>query len=167
MNEKRYVIVSKILGPFGLRGEAKCSFETDILENITKQKVFYARKGSKRITLEVEYIKLRESYVLIKFKGIDTPEAVRFFKGFFLEIPEEELVPLKEGEFYRFQLLGFSVYTLEGTFLGVLEDFMVTGAYDIFVIRNGEKEVLVPSVFVEKIDPKSKVIIIRTIEGLI
>lgn len=167
MGELKFAIVSKIIEPFGVRGEAKCSIETDIVENISSQKFFYARRGEKRILLEVEYMIEREDHFIIKFRGIDTREAIKFFKGWFLEVKVEDLVPPPEGEYYRFQLLDFSVYTVEGDFVGYVEDFIDAGCYDIFVIRSEDREVLVPSVFVERIEDENRRIVIRTIEGLI
>ncbi len=167
MKGKGYAIVSKILGPFGLSGEAKCSIETDIPENITNQRGFFLRKGSRRIFMEVEYIRPHHKAFIIKFKGLDTPEAVKFFKGWFLEVPYEDLVPLQEGEYYWFQLVGLKVFTTEGEPVGTLEDIMATGAHDVYVIRDGEREVLVPSVFTEKIDLEEGVMVIRVLEGLL
>ncbi|MGB9667767.1 MAG: ribosome maturation factor RimM [Thermosulfidibacteraceae bacterium] len=162
-----FAIVSKVLEPFGLKGEAKCSIETDIIENVTKQKFFYARRGERRILLEVEYCIYKGDHFIIKFKGIDTREAVKFFKGWFLEVEVENLVPLPEGEFYRFELIGFEVYTLDGAFVGIVDDFIDVGPHDIFVIKEGNYERLIPSVFVETIDKSKGRIVIRTIEGLV
>ena len=165
--KENFAIVSKILGPFGLKGEAKCSIETDIIENITKQKSFFLRRGERRIQMDVEYIKLQHNCVIIKFKGIDTPEAVKFFRGWFLEVPYSELVPLGEGEFYWFELIGMEVYSTEGEFIGIVEDIMATGPYDLYVVRKENREVMIPSIMAKSIDKKEKKIIVELIEGLI
>ena len=163
-----FAIVSKILDSFGLKGEAKCSIETDILENITKQKAFYLRKGEKRLFMEVEYIKSHHKTVIIKFKGIDTPEAVKYFKGWFLEVKCEDLVPLEEGKFYRFELIGMRVCLVEGEEVGVVEDIMATAAHDVYVVRaKDNREILIPSVFVKNIERDKNLITIEVPEGLI
>ncbi len=167
MKKDGFAIVSKILGPFGLQGEAKCSIETDLPENITQQVGFYLRKGTRRIYMEVEYIRPVHRAFIIKFKGLDTPEAVKFFKGWFLEVRYEDLVPLEEGEHYWFELIGLKVFTKSGEFVGTVEDIMATGAHDVFVIKDGEREVLVPSVFTEKIDTDEGIMIIDPVEGLL
>ncbi|NPA15308.1 MAG: 16S rRNA processing protein RimM [Deferribacteres bacterium] len=168
MKEKDYAIVSKILDSFGLKGEAKCSIETDILENITRQKGFYLRQGDKRVFMEVEYIKEHHNAVIIKFKGLDSPEAVKFFRGWFLEVSRDDLIPLEEGMFYRFELIGMKVYSTEGEFIGVIDDIMSTAARDVYVIKTeAGKEVLIPSAFVESIDKDKKEMVVRLIEGLV
>ncbi|BAT71201.1 16S rRNA processing protein RimM [Thermosulfidibacter takaii ABI70S6] len=167
MKKEGFAIVSKILGPFGVQGEAKCSIETDILENITQQKGFYLRKGNRRIYMEVEYIKPHHRSFIIKFKGLETPEAVKYFKGWFLEVAYEDLVPLEEGEYYWFELIGLKAFTREGEFVGVVEDIIATGAHDVYVIRSEDKEILIPSVFAEKIDTEEEIMIINPIEGLL
>ncbi len=167
MRKEGYAIVSKILGPFGVGGEAKCSIETDVPENITKQKGFYLRRGNRRIYMEVEYIRPHHRSFIIKFKGLNTPEAVKFFKGWFLEVKYEDLVPLEDGEFYWFEIVGLEVYSTEGEFIGVVEDIMATGAHDIYVVRDGEREVLIPSVFTEEIDKDTGRMVVRIIEGML
>ncbi len=167
MKKDGYAIVSKILGPFGLEGEAKCSIETDILENITGQTGFYLRKGTRRIYMEVEYIRPHHKSFIIKFKGLDTPEAVKFFKGWFLEVRYDDLVPLGEGEYYWFQLIGLKVFAKDGEYVGVVEDIMATGAHDVYVVREGDREVLIPSVFVEEIDLNKGIMVVDPVEGLL
>ncbi len=167
MKREGFAIVSKILGPFGIHGEAKCSIETDIPENITKQAGFFLRKGNRRIYMEVEYIRPHHRSYIVKFKGLDTPEAVKFFKGWFLEVRYQDLVPLEEGEHYWFELIGLKVFTKKGEFVGILEEIMATGAHDVYVIRDGDREVLVPSVFTERIDTEEGVMVIDPVEGLI
>ncbi len=166
--KEEFAIVSKILDSFGLKGEAKCSIETDILENITKQKAFYLRKGEKRLFMEVEYIKLHHKGVIVKFKGIDTPEAVKYFRGWFLEVRYEDLVPLEKGKFYRFELIGMKVCSAEGKEIGVVEDIMATAAHDIYVVKaEGNREVLIPSVFVKSIEKNKNLITVEVPEGLV
>ncbi len=168
MEKKGYAIVSKILNSFGLKGEAKCSIETDILENITRQKGFYLRYGEKRIFMEVEYIREHHNTVIIKFKGLDTPEAVKFFRGWFLEVKYEDLVPLEEGKFYRFELIGMEVYSTESDFIGIIDDIMSTAAHDVYVIKDETgNEILIPSVFVERVEKEKNRVVVRLIEGLI
>ena len=55
-----------------------------------------------------------------------------------------DLPPLGEGKFYYFQLAGAEVMLTDGRRLGTIEDIMSTGAHDVWVVRDGEREVLVP-----------------------
>ncbi len=60
-------------------------------------------------------------------------------------MPREDAIPLEEGEYYLFQLLGLDVYTDEGQYLGKLKDVIETGANNVFVVKGeGQKDILLP-----------------------
>src|SRR5690606_29284740 len=61
-------------------------------------------------------------------------------------VPLEDAVPLEEGEYYLFQLIGLEVVTVDGERLGALEEVIETGANDVYVVRGGPRgEVLIPA----------------------
>ena len=55
-----------------------------------------------------------------------------------------DLPALKAGEFYYFRLAGAEVMLTDGRRLGMIEEVIATGANDVWVVRDGEREVLVP-----------------------
>ena len=66
-------------------------------------------------------------------------------------------------------LIGFDVVTDTGDSVGELKDVMWLPANDVYVVFNGEKEILIPIVpeVVLSIDHDNKQILIATIDGLI
>ena len=65
-------------------------------------------------------------------------------------------------------LVECEVYTVEGECLGRLRDVWPTGSNDIFVVGEGDKEVLIPALksVVQLIDLENKVIKVQLPEGL-
>jgi len=82
---------------------------------------------------------------LIKFLGIDTPEAAGHLWGTQLEVPLGEVPLLSPDNYYHFQILDMVVWTQDGECLGVVEDIVSTGSNDVYVVRHGKHEVLVPA----------------------
>ncbi len=88
-----------------------------------------------------------KSQVLLHLEGIATPEQAQELVGCQVLADPERFPPLSEGEFYWFQVLGLNVVlAADGTRLGVLAQIIPAGAHDVYVVRQGEREVLLPAV---------------------
>ena len=77
--------------------------------------------------------------------------------------------PSGDGEFYYFQLAGAEVMLTDGRRLGTIEDIMSTGAHDVWVVRDGEREVLVPVIsdVVKAMDLAARRVTIEAVPGLL
>ena len=53
---------------------------------------------------------------------------------------------LDEDTFYWFELIGIDVYTKEEQHLGQIESIIQTGSNDVYVVKNGDKEILIPAI---------------------
>jgi 16S rRNA processing protein RimM len=56
------------------------------------------------------------------------------------------LPPTESNEFYWYQLIGLEVVDTEGQKLGTLEEIIETGSNDVYVVRRGREEILVPAI---------------------
>lgn len=83
---------------------------------------------------------------ILKLQGIDTREGAEELAGIELEVPVNEVPPLPEGSYYHFQILDMEVWTSAGELLGVVEDILSTGSNDVYVVRRGDGEILVPAI---------------------
>ena len=63
----------------------------------------------------------------------------------------------------------FAVYLNTGKLLGRIKDVIATGSNDIFVVKSGSSEFLIPAVneVVESIDLENRKMIISDMEGLL
>ncbi len=145
-SKKEWVALSRLVKAHGVRGEVRGVLLTDVLENFQGRSTIRWRRDREIRELEIEGLRFHGSLLLFKFKGVDDRETARELVGGLLEIPLEELVPLPPGEYYWYQLLGLEVYTEEGEYLGVLEEIMETAGHDVYVVRKGDEEILLPAI---------------------
>jgi 16S rRNA processing protein RimM len=77
-------------------------------------------------------------------------------------VSESRLPPLDSDEFYWYQLIGLEVVSTDGTKLGILEEIIETGSNDVYVVRLGGEEILVPATqeVVHEIDLQRRLMIV-------
>jgi 16S rRNA processing protein RimM len=160
------VAVGLINGTWGVRGHVKVTAMTDNPGRIVNgARVFV--QGLPRTIKEVRHPR---GFPVVLFDGVHRPEDVDALKGAIIEIDEEALPALPEGEFYIHDLIGLAVVTTEGEALGVVDDVLRTGSNDVYLVkRPGAKDVLVPAIesVVLEIDLKAGQITIDAVPGLL
>jgi 16S rRNA processing protein RimM len=86
-------------------------------------------------------------HVLLRLSGLDSREKAEPLIGREVQGEAHRFPDLPPGEYYWFQVLGLPVVHAEdGRELGRLEEIMPTGAHDVYVVRGGSREVLLPAV---------------------
>lgn len=134
--------VGRVLGPFGLKGELKVQTLTDNADRFKAKAKLWAGQQP------VSVLRAREAqgHLYLTFKGFPDRESADKFRHALLQIPEAELPPLPDGEYYRFQLLGLTVVSGDGTPLGTLEEIIETGANDVYRVHPSEgADLLLPA----------------------
>jgi 16S rRNA processing protein RimM len=116
-----------VLAPFALEGFVKLrslSGETGHLLRLSSA-VLRGKTGER--VYEIEAVRAVEgvpSVILVKFNGIDTPEAAKTLSGAEVLLTRSEAAPLARGEYYVRELKGLSVVDSEGDSLGELCDIV-------------------------------------------
>ncbi|MDR2102587.1 MAG: ribosome maturation factor RimM [Treponema sp.] len=80
---------------------------------------------------EVEETTGASRFFLMKFKGIDTPEAAKTLKGAELVTDRDHAAPLKAGEFYVEDLRGLEAVSPSGVTLGHIRDMIEGGGGEL------------------------------------
>jgi 16S rRNA processing protein RimM len=106
---------------------------------------------------------------IVKFKNFKTVEEAQTLAGRSLEIYREDFQPLPEGEYYWFQIEGIQVFDEEGRYYGTVNEIISTGSNDVYVVQDGDKELLLPMIdsVVKSIDLKENKLVFHIIEGLL
>lgn len=100
--------------------------------------------GHKHQVLEAGRLKTQ---VILHLTGIDTRNQAEALVGLAVEGDRARFPALPDGEYYWFQVLGLPVVNAaDGALLGYLEEIIPTPAHDVYVVRAGEREVLLPAV---------------------
>lgn len=134
--------VGWIAAPWGLRGDLKVQPLTDFPERFQRGAALWVR--GRRI--EVQRSRWSRGFVYLGLSGIDRRDAAEELRGALLEVPESDLRPLPEGQYYRFQVIGLEVRTPEGRSLGRVAEILSTGSNDVYVVRGGPRELLIPAI---------------------
>jgi 16S rRNA processing protein RimM len=143
-SEPRYLVIGKIVAPWGVRGEVKVAIETDFPERFEQLKRVYL--GEKATAFVLEGSRLHKRDALLKLGGCDDRDAAEKLRGQLVQIPIEEAMPLGEDEYYVYQIVGLDVWTTEGEHLGRVSEVLFTGANDVYVVQGEKGEILIPAI---------------------
>jgi 16S rRNA processing protein RimM len=154
----------------GLQGALRVRTEDPGSTTIgTLKRMFVETAGGRREFKVLGSSALSVGNQRVMLEGIGDAEAAEALRGGAVMVAAADLPPLKEGEFYYFQLAGAEVMLTDGRRLGTIEDIMSTGAHDIWVVRDGEREVLVPVIsdVVKTMDLAARRVTIEAVPGLL
>ncbi len=162
--------VGIITSTHGVKGEVKVYPTTDDVRRFKKLKDIIIDTGKEHIALELESVKFFKQMVILKFKGIDTLNDVEKYRQKSLYVTRANAVRLRKDEYFIADLIGLQVVDEENKELGTLEDVMLTGANDVYVIKmvNG-KELLLPAIkqCILNVDMENRCMQVHVLEGLI
>lgn len=117
----------------------------------------------------VERARPRAPFVLVKLVGVDSLDHAETLREKVVAIEETDLPSLREGEFYYYQVVGLAVRTTKGMEVGKITHVFFSGGHDVWVVRHGKKEYLIPVTeeIVRSIDLSRKEAIIEPLAGLL
>lgn len=154
MSADRRILLGRVAGDFGVRGELKLLSWTDPRDAIFKYQPWTLRAGDTE--REVSGVRGRDTGRLLvaSFPGVENREQAEALKGAEIWVTRDRLPPPKPGEYYWVDLEGLAVQTVEGVVLGTVSHLFDTGANPVLVVA-GERERLIPFVngqFVTSVD---------------
>ncbi|MFA9463657.1 MAG: ribosome maturation factor RimM [Velocimicrobium sp.] len=162
--------VGVISSTHGIRGEVKVFPTTDDSTRFKQLKEIILDTGNEHLILEIESVRFFKQMAILKFKGFDSINDIEKYKGKDLLITRENAVPLAENEYFIYDIIGANVMLEDGTLLGSLEEVLVTGANDVYVVKDLQgREILLPVIddCVKKVDIETKEVIVKLIPGLL
>ena len=164
---KKYLETGKIVGTHGIRGMVRVQAWSDSGEFLTNFKRFFLSPNGEN-ELEVLKIQPHGGVVLIAFKGVGTVEQAESLRGKTLYISRDD-VSLPDGRYFIDDLIGCEVFDADsGEKYGVISDVSQTGANDVWHIKSGEKEYLLPAIdeVIVKVAPENERLEIRPLKGI-
>jgi len=169
MDESDLISVGEIIKAHGVRGEVKVIPHTDNPNRFDEiQRVFFKDSEGWR-KLEIESYRRFNEFVLLKFLGINDLTAVDCLGRGRLMIPRSERPKLTNGRYYYDQIEGLNVFTTAGKYLGAIDRILETGANDVYVIRDGSREILIPALknVIRLIDLEETKMYVEPLPGLL
>jgi len=164
------ITIGKARKTHGIKGELRIEPLTDHPDRFSGLRRVYLTppRGESR-QCAVRSVRYMDGAPLVLFEGYDTPEKARVLNGWLIQIPEEEAVPLPDGQYYWFELIGLVVFTESGEKLGRIVDIFETGSNDVYVVKAGKKEIFIPATreIIKQVDRATKRMVIHVMEGML
>lgn len=162
--------VGRISGTHGLKGALRFRPDNPDSETLEQVKrVFLERGGEPREFQITSMTPLNAATRRITLEGVADIDAAEALKGAVVMLADEDVPAAKPGEFYYYEAIGCEVFLTDGSRLGAIEEVFSNGAQDIWVVRDGEREVLVPVIedVVKAMDFAARRVTIEAIPGLL
>jgi 16S rRNA processing protein RimM len=168
-----YLLIGEVLRPHGVKGEVRLRILTDYPERVSQLKTIYlgTDPNSPNATpYTVQHMRMNQEYGLLKLKEINDRNEADRLRELFVMVKLDQAVPLEEGEFYLYQLIGLAVQTVDGEMLGTISEVLETGANDVYIVNSPQHgEVLIPVTdeTIVKTDIKAGIVMVNLPEGLL
>lgn len=173
--EPRYLVIGRVVRPWGIRGEVKVEIISDSPERFSLLRRVYL--GPQAVPFIVEGVRFQQAAAILKLKGCRDRTGAEKLRGQLVQIPIEEAMPLEEDEYYEHQIIGLDVWTARGEHLGKVEEIIFTGSNDVYVVRGQAcpehsrrgREILIPAIedVVLEINLAQGRMVVELMEGLV
>ena len=165
--EPVYLSVAFLRRPHGLQGEIIMDLHTDFPERMKSGRKLFVGDDYQPMTLT--NVRPHQSGLLVKFKGIETPEDAGRLRNQWVYIKAKDAPPLPKGQIYQHELIGFRVMDETENLLGELVEIIETGANNVYVVKEESgKEILLPAIpsVILDLDPARRLMRVHLLEGL-
>ena len=152
---EKWVLVGKIVGLSGVRGEVKLESYTE-----PRTQIFSYQPWLLKSTLGDSEIsgcrgRAQGKGIVATLPEVEDRDGATRFVGSEVWVRRSALPKPKRGEYYWADLEGLEVVTTSGVALGRISHLFSTGANDVIVARDGTRERMIPFVlkqFVHEVD---------------
>ena len=165
MNKK--FAIAKVSKPFGMKGAVRLAPLSRYCDDYIADKPIFLGDTEKS-NFKIELLeKARDGkQVRCVFKGIDSRSEAEAIKGkyVYVSVPLDDEINQISGD-----LIGYTVVTEVGDIVGELAEILWLPVNDIYVIRNGEREILIPVIpeVIKSIYHNENAIEITPMDGLL
>jgi 16S rRNA processing protein RimM len=154
MTQERRILLGRVIGAFGVRGELKLQTFTDPPAAVLGyQPWLFAHDGVER---EVSGARGRMTAkgLTITLPGVADRDAAEALAGAEVWVPRGRLPPPKPGEYYWVDLEGLRVVNLEGVEFGRVSHLFETSANDVMVVEGDRQRLLpfLPDRYIQSVD---------------
>ena len=155
--------------PHGVKGEVSFTFTDDIFDRVEDCDYLVLLLDGILVPFFIEEYRFRSDNVaLVKFEGIDSTEKARTLTNVEVYYPVKFMDDQEEISSWNY-FIGFRVEDIHHGCLGTVVDVDDATMNVLFVIENGDEEVLLPAheEFILDIDRKKKILKVDIPDGLL
>jgi 16S rRNA processing protein RimM len=164
------IVIGRVSRPHGVKGEIRIEyFNPEDPSLFSRYEMLYIQgdQGSPRSYRPIK-VRLHKQFILAQLEGIRNKEEAERLSGSLVLVDPERLPSLEEDEYYWYEILGMRVVTEQGHEMGEVTQILQTGSNDVYVVRKGSKEFLIPAIkeVIIAIERETRTMVIRPREGL-
>ncbi len=167
--EKPFVAIGRIYKAHGLHGDVILASYSEAEDVFPYDTVCFKDARGGMLSMGVIHVRhVKKGHFRIRLEDVEDRTGAEGLVGREVFIFEEQLPAVSPGEYYWKDLMGIQVQTLAGECIGAVESIFRTGAHDVYVVGNGERELLVPAVdvFIREVDLERRVMTVDLPSGL-
>ena len=141
----RRILLGRVIGAFGVRGDVKLESWTEPRAAIFGYQPWILR-SPQGVETQMAGARGRDTgkHLVAQFPGLTDRDVVEAMRGTEIYVPRSALPPPSAGEYYWVDLEGLRVVTVDGVPLGTVSHLFATGANDVLVARDAERERMIP-----------------------
>lgn len=162
--KNKFLEAGQIVNTHGVKGELKIVPWCDSPEFLCQFSTLYIEGKP----IKVRSARVHVTNVLLQLEGVDDVNAAMRLKGKTIEIDRTGIEP-PSGRHFLADLMGLEVRDAEsGTVLGAVSDILTPPAHEVYVVRGGRHEYMIPAVdaFVVETNVDEGYLRVRLIEGM-
>ncbi len=169
MAAPNFILMGKIVGVHGIGGTVKVqSYAESEAFFVHGRKLRASHQNAPDRILSIERVRAHKRVVLIDFDSIEDRDAAEALVGVELSVDRGELPELEDDTYYWSDLIGLSVFAVDDTYLGRVVEIIQTGSNDVYVVRGGAREILIPALadVITTVDIRNKTMRVALPDGL-
>lgn len=162
--KERYLETGKIVNTHGIAGEVKILPWADSPDFLLDFDTLYIDGRPVRLLSA----RVHKNCVLARLEGVDSVNDAMRLKDKVVSIDRED-IELEEGAFFLADIMGLEVRDADtGAVLGRIEDILTPPASNVYVVRGGPSEHMIPAVpeFIVETNVDEGYLRVRLIEGM-
>lgn len=135
MSDTKQILVGKIVAPQGIRGEVRVQTFTNTPSDFKDLTIISNKFKSE----DFKFVRTlpNTNVIIVRINGVNDRNMAEALRGTELFVERNSLPPVKDGEYYQADLIGFSVVR-DGNVIGTVSCFQNFGAGDIIELDNGD-----------------------------
>jgi len=163
------IAVGELGSPHGLRGQLRLWPHQPGAPSLTPGLAVLLERDGTWLGATIAAVARHGRGMLIAFNGVGDRTAAQRLTGMHVLVREADLPEPDEDEFYHHELHGFAMVTTDGRALGTIAETFSTGLNDVWVVRDGAHEHLIPIIadVVREIDRAGRRVVIEPMPGLL
>ena len=168
-----FLLLGQVQRPHGVRGELRIEIMTAYPDRIVPGMEVYMgtdpQDTNSAVIYKITNVRSHQHLLILRLEGVDDRESADLLRKHYVMVTLEDAVPLEEGEYYLYQVIGLRVRTEDGEDLGQVAEVIETGANDVYVINGPRGEILLPAIdeCVREVDIEGGSITVHLLDGLL